>query len=206
MMIVAHNAPGFRAIADFINLPRFENGGSCRERNQIRCGSYSVIWFGRRASDGEDNSPRAADFSVWLSAIAGTSAEQRLEALLALTKAHSRNENPGSPLNGNPKEAFRGAHDPVFEPSRPLGNRRSSMRRRSRTVGGDGADDGADLPEWTRHYEEEGERGLVDRRCPSSDDLRHIAGFQKGGSGSSVIEIMRHAVDAASDGLRLSGA
>ena len=41
--------------------------------------------------------------------------------------------------------------------------------------------------------------------CPSSDELRHIAGFQKGGSGSSVIEIMRHAVDAASDGLRLSG-
>jgi hypothetical protein len=42
--------------------------------------------------------------------------------------------------------------------------------------------------------------------CPSSDDLRHIAGFQKGGSGSSVIEIMRHVVDAASDGWRLSGA
>jgi uncharacterized protein (DUF2252 family) len=41
--------------------------------------------------------------------------------------------------------------------------------------------------------------------CPSSDDLRHVAGFQKGGSGSSVIEIMRHAVDVASDGLRLSG-
>jgi hypothetical protein len=43
-------------------------------------------------------------------------------------------------------------------------------------------------------------------RCPSPDDLRHIAGFQKGGSGSSLIEIMRHAVGAASDGLRLSGA
>jgi hypothetical protein len=42
--------------------------------------------------------------------------------------------------------------------------------------------------------------------CPSPDDLRHIAGFQKGGSGSSLIEIMRHAVGAASDGLRLSGA
>ena len=41
--------------------------------------------------------------------------------------------------------------------------------------------------------------------CPSSDDLRQVACFQKGGSGSSVIEIMRHAVDAASDGLRLSG-
>src|SRR5580658_2256115 len=39
---------------------------------------------------------------------------------------------------------------------------------------------------------------------PSSDDLRHVAGFQKGGSGSSAIEIMRHGVDAASDGLRLS--
>ena len=42
--------------------------------------------------------------------------------------------------------------------------------------------------------------------CPSSDDLRHIGGLQKGGSGSSVIEIMRHAGGAASDGLRLSGA
>jgi hypothetical protein len=42
--------------------------------------------------------------------------------------------------------------------------------------------------------------------CPSSDDLRHVAGLQKGGSGSSVIEIMRHAGGAASDGLRLSGA
>jgi hypothetical protein len=42
--------------------------------------------------------------------------------------------------------------------------------------------------------------------CPSSDDLRHIAGFRKGGSGSSVNRIMRHAVDAASGGLRLSGA
>jgi Protein of unknown function (DUF993) len=42
--------------------------------------------------------------------------------------------------------------------------------------------------------------------CPSSDDLRQFSGLQKGGSGSPVIEIMRHAVDAASDGLRLSGA
>jgi co-chaperonin GroES (HSP10) len=47
---------------------------------------------------------------------------------------------------------------------------------------------------------------LVPLECPSPDDLRHIAGFQKGGSGSSLIEIMRHAVGAASDGLRLSGA
>jgi hypothetical protein len=39
--------------------------------------------------------------------------------------------------------------------------------------------------------------------CPSSDDLRHIAGFQKGGSRSSAVEIMRHAVDAASDDWRL---
>jgi hypothetical protein len=45
-----------------------------------------------------------------------------------------------------------------------------------------------------------------EQTCPSSDDLRHIAGFQKGGFGSSLIEIMRRAVDAASDGLRLSGA
>ena len=41
--------------------------------------------------------------------------------------------------------------------------------------------------------------------CPSSDDLRQFACFRKGGSGSSVIEIMRRAVDAASGGLRLSG-
>jgi hypothetical protein len=41
--------------------------------------------------------------------------------------------------------------------------------------------------------------------CPSSDDLRHIGGLQKGGSGSSVIEVMQHAGGAASDGLRLSG-
>ena len=50
------------------------------------------------------------------------------------------------------------------------------------------------------------EGGVVVWGCPSSDDLRHIAGFRKGGFGSSVIEIMRHAVDAASDGLRWSGA
>jgi hypothetical protein len=42
--------------------------------------------------------------------------------------------------------------------------------------------------------------------CPSSDDLRDIAGLQKGGSGSSMIAIMRHGVDGASDGLRWSGA
>ena len=39
--------------------------------------------------------------------------------------------------------------------------------------------------------------------CPSSDDLRQIAGFQKGGPGSSAVEIMRHGVDAASDDWRL---
>jgi hypothetical protein len=47
---------------------------------------------------------------------------------------------------------------------------------------------------------------LILGECPSSDDSRHNAGFRKGGSGSSVNKIMRHAVDAASDGLRLSGA
>src|SRR6202044_1248097 len=39
---------------------------------------------------------------------------------------------------------------------------------------------------------------------PSSDDLRHIAGFQRAGSGSSLVETMRHGADAASDGSRLS--
>ena len=47
---------------------------------------------------------------------------------------------------------------------------------------------------------------IIIKACPSSDDSRHNAGFRKGGSGSSVNKIMRHAVDAASDGLRLSGA
>jgi len=41
--------------------------------------------------------------------------------------------------------------------------------------------------------------------CPSSDDLRHFVGFREGGSGSLVVEVMRPAVDAASDDLRLSG-
>ena len=49
------------------------------------------------------------------------------------------------------------------------------------------------------------DEGAGSARCPSSDDLRQFACFRKGGSGSSVIEIMRRAVDAASDGLRLSG-
>jgi hypothetical protein len=43
------------------------------------------------------------------------------------------------------------------------------------------------------------------RKCPSSDDLRQFACFWKGHSGSSAVEIMQHAVDAASDGLRWSG-
>jgi Trypsin-like peptidase domain len=42
-------------------------------------------------------------------------------------------------------------------------------------------------------------------KCPSSDDLRQFACFWKGGSGSSAVEIMRHAVDAANDDLRWSG-
>jgi hypothetical protein len=42
-------------------------------------------------------------------------------------------------------------------------------------------------------------------RCPSSDDLRQFGCFRKGGSGSSVVEIKRHAGDAANDDLRWSG-
>jgi hypothetical protein len=41
--------------------------------------------------------------------------------------------------------------------------------------------------------------------CPSSDDLRQFGCFQEGGSGSSVVEIKRHAGDAANDDLRWSG-
>ena len=41
--------------------------------------------------------------------------------------------------------------------------------------------------------------------CPSSDDLRQFGCFRKGGSGSSVVEIKRHAGDAANDDLRWSG-
>ena len=43
------------------------------------------------------------------------------------------------------------------------------------------------------------------RKCPSSDDLRQFGCFRKGGSGSSVVEIKRHAGDAANDDLRWSG-
>ena len=39
-------------------------------------------------------------------------------------------------------------------------------------------------------------------RCPSSDNLRLIRQFEKGGSGSSGLEFKRPAVGAASDGLR----
>jgi hypothetical protein len=45
--------------------------------------------------------------------------------------------------------------------------------------------------------------GLAVIECPSSDDLRHIAGFQKGGSGSSAVEIMRRTADGANDDWRL---
>jgi hypothetical protein len=62
------------------------------------------------------------------------------------------------------------------------------------------------LSQRRRRPEGLGHHWVFGASCPSSGDLRHIAGLQKGGSGSSVIEIMRHAVDAASDGLRLSGA
>ena len=41
------------------------------------------------------------------------------------------------------------------------------------------------------------------RLCPSSDNLRPIRHFEKGGSGSSGLEFKRPAVDAASGGLRL---
>ena len=46
-------------------------------------------------------------------------------------------------------------------------------------------------------FEIAGQVVVLKQDCPSSDDLRHIAGLQKGGSGSSVIEIMRHAGGAA---------
>ncbi len=41
--------------------------------------------------------------------------------------------------------------------------------------------------------------------CPSSGDLRQLAVAAKGGSGSSVVDLMRHAVGAASDDLRWFG-
>lgn len=40
--------------------------------------------------------------------------------------------------------------------------------------------------------------------CPLSDNLRLVRRFEKGGSGSSGLEFMRPAADAASGGLRLS--
>jgi hypothetical protein len=59
----------------------------------------------------------------------------------------------------------------------------------------------------TQQCVEECERALAVETvaCPSSDDLRQFACFWKGGSGSSAVEIMRHAVDAANDDLRWSG-
>src|SRR3984957_3003189 len=55
----------------------------------------------------------------------------------------------------------------------------------------------------TQQCVEECERALAVETvaCPSSDDLRQFACFWKGGSGSSAVEIMRHAVDAANDDL-----
>src|SRR5271156_4015872 len=51
-------------------------------------GSYSVIyWFGSEWEGLEDDSMRAEDFSTWLSAIAGMSAEQRRQALQRLATA-----------------------------------------------------------------------------------------------------------------------
>ena len=41
--------------------------------------------------------------------------------------------------------------------------------------------------------------------CPSSDDLRQVAGFRKGGLDHLWLRFMRHAVDAASDDWRWSG-
>jgi hypothetical protein len=42
--------------------------------------------------------------------------------------------------------------------------------------------------------------------CPSSDDLRLIGRFEKGGSGSSGVEVRLPAADAASGDLRWCGA
>jgi len=41
-----------------------------------------------------------------------------------------------------------------------------------------------------------------DRYCPSSDDLRLVRRFEKGGSGSSGLKFKRHTAGAASGGLR----
>jgi len=43
------------------------------------------------------------------------------------------------------------------------------------------------------------------KKCPSSDDLGHFVSVRKGGSGSSVGDVMRPAGDAASGGWRWSG-
>jgi hypothetical protein len=42
-------------------------------------------------------------------------------------------------------------------------------------------------------------------RCPSSDDLRRVAGFRSGGSGPSGFEVRQPARDGASDGPPGSG-
>ena len=69
-----------------------------------------------------------------------------------------------------------------------------------------------DASEFHDRYEEaivamlnEKKAGIPVPKCPSSDDLRQFGCFRKGGSGSSVVEIKRHAGDAANDDLRWSG-
>ena len=47
--------------------------------------------------------------------------------------------------------------------------------------------------------------GTLHADCPSSDDLSQFGCFQKGGSGSSVVEVQGHAGDAANEDLRWSG-
>ena len=44
--------------------------------------------------------------------------------------------------------------------------------------------------------------GAFQKKCPSSDNLRLVRRFEKGGSGSSGLEFKRPAADAASGGLR----
>jgi transposase-like protein len=70
---------------------RFSPGQAAKRSASIASatkGSYSVIyWYGSEWWVEEDDSMRAEDFSTWLAAIAGMSAEQRRQALQRLATA-----------------------------------------------------------------------------------------------------------------------
>jgi hypothetical protein len=74
------------------------------------------------------------------------------------------------------------------------------MRKVTRDINEDVRDRVRALADTEAFRQSRRERKKVE--CPSSDDLRLIRRFEKGGSGSFGLEIMQPAIDAASGGLR----